>query len=179
MLTMTGAVYNPGMLPTEGLHDLSLPLREYHKVLTYELKLLDGIRTGPLALPMTLENELDSARYHLGVMVAMVELQMRRTATYPGATASEAPSIQETLDSYLAALLRAKGLWNSWVEGTPIAFHGFGADGTAVPTTTEVANEEQAILDAGAAMASPTFSRSALLLGVGLSVAGLIYLMRR
>lgn len=173
----TSAVYNVGMLPTEGLHDLSATLWDYHKTLVYELQILDGIRTGPLALPADLENELDSARYHLGMMIVIVEKGMRTSANDLSSQASSMPELQSAKSSYLSALLRAKACWNAWLNGTPVAFEGFGEDGTAVPTTAK--QQEQAILDAGAAMASPKFSRSAIFLGVGLTAALIIYAFRR
>lgn len=178
----TTAVYSIGLLPVEGTDDLSTSLRDYFKVLQESLRILDSIRTGPIALTATLETELDSARYHLVMMIAKCDAQLRRMGTDYNVSAATVPNLQDSMNGYLAALLRAKGAWNALLDDWPLGYAGFGADGTAVPTTAEaktVQKQEAELLKSAQESRSRSIPSSFVYLGLGLGVAALIGMFRR
>jgi len=176
---MTMAVFSIGQLPVEGTDDFMLQLRDYRGVLRSSLNILDGIRTGPVELSTNLEVELDSTRYHLATMIMMVEAHLRRAGTDMGASAVSVTGLQAASTRYLASLLRAKGLWNSWIDGKPLSFGGFGADGTAIPSTAAAVQQQDELLKFSEESRPRPLSKSLVYLGVGLSIAGLIYMVRR
>lgn len=178
----THAVYSIGLLPVDGTDDLAVPIRDYFKVLQASLRIIDAIRTGPLALTPSLETELDSARYHLATMISLCGASLSRSGTDYNVSAASVPGISAARDRYLAALLRAKGAWNAWLDDWPLGYAGFGADGTAVPTTAEaktVQQQEAELLESAKQSRSRSIPSSFVYLGLGLGVAALIGMFRR
>lgn len=179
MTVRTAAVYSIGLLPVEGTDDLTLPLRSYAKVLQSSLRIIDGIRTGPVSHTAVLETELDSARYHLAMMAVKCDARLRNSGTDYNVSAASVPGLKDSLNHYMAALLRAKGAWNAWLSDMPLSYGGLGADGTAIPSNVEVKSEEKEVLQSAEAARSRSIPSSFVYLGLGLGVAALIGMFRR
>jgi len=180
---LTAAVYNIGLLPVAGTDDLLLPVRAYLDVLKETLRILDGIRLGPMELSTTLEIELDSARHHAAVAYGLVEAHLRRNAADFNASTMDVSYLQNTLALYLQALLRAKAAWNAWLDGQSFSYGmGLGAEG-AIPLasgSTAGTLPTVPVLPESAEISKPeSTGKLLLMLGGGLALITLISILRK
>ena len=180
---ITAAVYNIGLLPVEGTNDMLLPVRDYLDVLKETLRILDGIRLGPMELSPTLSVELDNARHHAAIAYGLVEAHLRRNAANFNDTAMDVSSLQNTLALYLQSLLRAKAAWNAWLDGQSFSYGmGFGAEG-AIPLasgSTAGTLPTTPVLPESAEISKPeSTGKLLLMLGGGLALITLISIFRK
>ena len=181
----TMAVYSIGLLPVEGTDDLTLQIRDYRDRMVETLRILDGIRTGPLELGISTNTELDSARYYVASCIAMIDAHLRQNAVSQRQPVVNVYGLKNSIDLYLQALLRAKGAWNAYIDGDPLGYGmAFGADGAVpegaeanvTPIVEDTQEQTQKLLNAS----KPPDIKSLLVLGgLGLGVAGLIWMMRK
>ena len=156
-------MYNPGILPLAGTDDLTLTVQQFQATWRHTLRVVDGMRGGPLDLSPTLSMSLDSLRYHVGIVLATIDAFIRSGGSLHDA-AFDLPSVDVSIKLFLQELLRTKAHWNAWVEGQSASFSGVELDTTS----------EQQILDAAK---PPTIPESLVLLAGGAIVIGALFLM--
>jgi len=165
-----------GVLPLRGSDDLTLPVGTLEDVWKQTLRVIDQIRTGPHMLSSGLKQAMLNVRFHATCALELLDRHQREA----GGTAARRDSGMELPGSFLAtvrnykrSLALAKQEWNAWIDGA--AFARLPAlDGlSALNGPTEDA--AQAVLDAAK---PPSLGVVLGTLGIGLGVAGLIYLMK-
>jgi hypothetical protein len=156
--------YNIGMLPLAGTDDLTLNVRQFHAIWRSSLRIVDGIRVGPYDVSKHLRVSLDSLRFHLATCVAAIDGFIRSGGDWND-SAMEIPHANDYIHLYLQELLKAKALWNAWIDGESIGFSGV----TTAPAV------EDALIDTK----PQTISQSMVFLAGGALIIGAIYLFRK
>jgi len=148
-------MYSPGLLPVAGTDDLTLNVRQFRAIWLETLRIVDGMRGGPLDLPAPLKVSLDSLREHVSIVLASIDAFLRNGGTVND-DAFEVANIDSSLYLYLQELLRVKANWNAWIDGETASFSGVTLDVTSeqqvIDSTEPRTNVESLIFLAGGAL---------------------------